>query len=138
MQDVFFNIIYMAVLANIELTLCWYRINTCSVSIYPVYVVDIAILTTIKATLRLHRLPSFLFTSSTLIDIESTSCIHRTFFLLHRRYCRCNNVDQHRIDTMSTSCVLFLVYIVDNVDIAMLIDKKSISCLNRAFLSSMM
>lgn len=50
------------------------------IHIYPVYVVDIAILTTIESALCLHRVPHFLFTSSTLIDIESISCIHPTFF----------------------------------------------------------
>lgn len=106
MQDVFFNIIYMAVLANIELTLCWYRINTCSVSIY------------IPFTLSTSQYwpPS---NRHCVYIVCLISCLHRRhwstlsryrvyillFFLFHRRHCQCNNVDQHRIDNVSTTCV---------------------------------
>lgn len=60
-----------------------------------------------------------------LIDIESTSCLHR----LNRRY---RNVDQHRVDIAFTSCTFFLVYIVRN---AMFIDIESTPCLYIPLLS---
>lgn len=44
------------------------------------------------------------------------------------QYCRHHNVDQHQIDIVSKSCTFFLV---DNVDIAMLFDIESTSCLHR-------
>lgn len=82
-----------------------------------------------------------------LIDIESTSCLHRAYLLypvyafdnlamltnivsiyivcilscLHRRHCRHHDVNQHQADIVYTSRSFFHVYIVDIADIAMLI-----------------
>lgn len=105
-----------------------------------VYIVDIAILTNIKAILCLHRLPYIMLTSLTYIvdiainvvqhrdDIESTSY---SFFLVYVH--RQRIVDRYRVDIVSTSNPFFLFYIVNIVYIAILIDNESTLCLHRNF-----
>lgn len=68
--------------------------------VYIVVIVDITMLTNIKQTLCIHRVPSFMFISSTLPTLQcwSASCRHRVYIVppisgLHRWHCRHRDVD---------------------------------------------
>lgn len=123
---------------------CWSTLSpyqSFSYLLYPVYnfdIVDTAMLTNFESTLCLYRAPSFLFTSLTLPISQcwSISCRQRFYIISlisfsQCRHCRNCIVDEHRVDIMSTTCAFFLLYIFDNVDIAMLISTDSTSCLYR-------
>lgn len=112
--------------------------------IYIVDVVDIAMFADIDFTSYLHHLSYNLFTSLTLSTwkcwpASRQNCVYTASFLyclLHCRHRRLCTVNQHRVDIVSTSYLFFLVYLVDIVDIAMLIDIESTSCLHSiSFLS---
>jgi hypothetical protein len=115
-----------------------YRINIVStlwtfLLVYIVHIVDIAMLYDIESTSCQHCEPFFLFTSSTLrcctisnqhrIDIVNlSSCLHRS----HRRH---RDVVRYRNNIVSTLWS-FVVYIVHIVDIALLYNIESTSCLH--------
>lgn len=102
--------------------------------VYIVDIVDIEMLIDMKSTSCLNRIFSLLFTTSTSSTSQCWSTLSRYrvyivpfFILFNRWHCRCSNVYQHWVIILFASCIFFLVYIVD---IAVLIDIKSTSCLH--------
>jgi hypothetical protein len=113
-----------------------YRINIVSTlwTFLLVYIVDIAMLNNIESTSCLHCKPFFLFTSFTSSTSRCCTILnqHRVYIVnliscLHRRH---RDVERYRINIVSTLYTFLLVYIVHIVDIAMLYDIESTSCLH--------
>lgn len=102
-------------------------------------IVNVTILTNIESIVCLHRAPSWLRRRHRKVDRDRVTILSTSYLIscLHRRHCRNCNIEQHLVDNVSTLQLWAhsLEHIVDIVNITILIDIESTTCLQLTLLS---